>query len=96
MALFVVLPADVDDVCRETIGDKIGVVRANDGAAACLMVGVVRPRLIVATLDLPAKERALLEDAAVATGARIVFLTPGADAMAIERILANAVAVAFP
>jgi hypothetical protein len=95
VALFVALPADVDDVCRETIGEHIGVVRANDGAAACSMVGVARPRLIIATLDLSAKDRALLDDAAVATGARVVFLASNADAMTIERIVANAVAVAF-
>jgi hypothetical protein len=95
VALFVGLPPELDDLCRDAIGEQIGVVRAADAAAAAGMVGVARPRLVVATLALGKSDRALVEDAAVASGARTVFLPENADAMTVERIIQNAVAIAF-
>jgi hypothetical protein len=95
VALFVALPAELDDLCREAIGDEIGVVRAADAAAAASMVGVARPRLVIAALSVSKSDRALLEDACVATGARTVFLSPDADAMTVERVVQSAVAIAF-
>lgn len=95
VALFVGLPAELDDLCREAIGEQIGVVRAADASAAASVVGMARPRLVVASLSLSQKDRALLEDAAVAIAARTVFLSPTADAMTVERVIQNAVAIAF-
>lgn len=89
------LGPELDDLCRDAIGEQIGVVRAADASTAASMMGVTRPRLVVATLSLEPKDRALVEDASVATGARTVFLSPDADAMTVERVIQNAVAIAF-
>jgi hypothetical protein len=95
IAVAVGLDAEAVRACAAAIGDAVRIVSTREGAAASDLVGVLRPRLVVAVSVLSDAEGGRLAAAATACGAQLLCLSVGVTGEAMAWAVQRAAAAAF-
>lgn len=95
ISLAVGLRSEMVRLCAYALGDAVEIVPTSDAAAACYLLAILRPRLVVVTSSLSDAEGARLTAAAAVRGAQLVCIGPSASAAAIVWLLQRSAAVAF-
>jgi hypothetical protein len=83
------------EACARVLGDAVRMIATSDVAAACALLGVLRPALVVVTSALPEHESARLEEKAASFGSRVLRVRADASAAVVAWFVRRAAAVAF-